>query len=972
MNEAEISMPLCSAVQIALVCLLRSWNINPTAVTGHSSGESAAAFVAGALDMRSAMAVQYYRGLLTAKLAKVGTIKGSMMAAGLSWENAQDYLSTTKSGKAVVGCHNSPSSVTLSGDLDAIDELQARLKENGIFARKLNTQAAFHSHHMEHDAPQYLKYLQDCFAETKAPLLAHLSSSVTGEWCEIASDFGPEHWLRYMLQPVLFADSLRRMCTERPWDESFKTGNKAVDILVEIGPHGALASPIREILQLEDLRTLDIVYSPSLKRSENAVYSMHELVGFLWTRGYPVDLGKVNFPDQLHSPSPRFLSNLPSYPWNHKSLLQVESSIDKSYRFRQFAPDDLLGTLDRNCNTSCPSWSNVVKAGKTSWLQSLSVDGAKICPASVYLAMAARAVTAMVNSKLKGARLGQTGLKYRQVDFHHDLRIDDSQQDLNLHVELHHSKFERNPAAEIWRSFSISSENTDGDWILHCDGLVGLVPESTNNERAPMANNDLWKPTHKPAIAYRPGWAYKSMTHSGIHFEKCYLSLEELAAGDAQVFMSFSNAVLQKLDTKNSSHRDPEAAPEALIYVLQAALVAASAWNSAQGIAMPRSFREMVISSIPGKTEQPRCHFQADFHDGLMNLHGEINGAADSHGMRVVVHDLLVPSKFGACMPEAHDMASSYHLKWEPSVTESTAAIVEQMKYLPSHDDIGLLRDLKIVAYLFMHDALQDLKAKPPRRMLPHHRAYAKSIKSVVELAERDQLGENSSRWAKMGFAGREQLEQRVHDASVNGRMLCRVGEHLAKILRGDINLEEVMGKDNLMSEYRAKDIRSRRNLEQLTALLSALAHTNPRARILEIGAGTGNLTSAALKALVGEQHPLAIRCDQYVFTDTWSGYFEKAQTQFASYSDVLRFQQLDIEKDPAVQFSEKGSFDIILANQTFHKSKDIRNTMTNVSKLLKPSGKLLFIENTRDALDVYLHSALSPSWWLSKLSPEF
>ncbi|KAG9383218.1 Polyketide synthase module [Pyrenophora tritici-repentis] len=143
-DKAEISMPLCCALQIALVCLLRSWNVHPTAVVGHSSGESAAAFAAGALDMRSAIAVQYYRGLLTGRLAGTRSTKGSMMAAGLSLEDAERYLSKVTSGKAVVGCHNSPLSVTLSGDADAIDELEILLKVDGVFTRKLNVPTAFH------------------------------------------------------------------------------------------------------------------------------------------------------------------------------------------------------------------------------------------------------------------------------------------------------------------------------------------------------------------------------------------------------------------------------------------------------------------------------------------------------------------------------------------------------------------------------------------------------------------------------------------------------------------------------------------------------------------------------------------------------------------------------------------------------------------------------------------------------------
>ncbi|KAA8619377.1 Polyketide synthase modules and related protein [Pyrenophora tritici-repentis] len=362
-DKAEISMPLCCALQIALVCLLRSWNVHPTAVVGHSSGESAAAFAAGALDMRSAIAVQYYRGLLTGRLAGTRSTKGSMMAAGLSLEDAERYLSKVTSGKAVVGCHNSPLSVTLSGDADAIDELEILLKVDGVFTRKLNVPTAFHSHHMSHDATEYLKYLEECFTTPQDPLLTHLSSSVTGGWCEKASDFGPEHWVDYMLKPVRFADALSKLCSERPWDEMFKKGQKAVDVLIEIGPHGALAAPIRQSLQVAQFKDLQIGYISALKRNENAVHTMHDLAGFLWTRGYPVNLAVVNSTETQHN-RPQFLTGLTPYPWNYQSKLRAESSIAKRYRLRPVGPDELIGFLDTSCDLSNPSWTNNFESEK--------------------------------------------------------------------------------------------------------------------------------------------------------------------------------------------------------------------------------------------------------------------------------------------------------------------------------------------------------------------------------------------------------------------------------------------------------------------------------------------------------------------------------------------------------------------------------------------------------------------------------
>jgi acyl transferase domain-containing protein len=63
------SQPICAALQIALVDLLDSWGVRPSAVVGHSSGEISAAYAVGGLSKESALRVAYYRGFVSACLS---------------------------------------------------------------------------------------------------------------------------------------------------------------------------------------------------------------------------------------------------------------------------------------------------------------------------------------------------------------------------------------------------------------------------------------------------------------------------------------------------------------------------------------------------------------------------------------------------------------------------------------------------------------------------------------------------------------------------------------------------------------------------------------------------------------------------------------------------------------------------------------------------------------------------------------
>jgi acyl transferase domain-containing protein len=115
-------------------------------VTSHSSGEIAAAYAVGALSFEEALGVVYYRGEHAQKHHERLSLAGGMLAAGLGAEKAKEYIKNISDGIVVVACHNSPDSVTLSGDLTALEEVESRLSADGIFSRKLNVPLAYHSH----------------------------------------------------------------------------------------------------------------------------------------------------------------------------------------------------------------------------------------------------------------------------------------------------------------------------------------------------------------------------------------------------------------------------------------------------------------------------------------------------------------------------------------------------------------------------------------------------------------------------------------------------------------------------------------------------------------------------------------------------------------------------------------------------------------------------------------------------------
>lgn len=154
LRKTDYSQPACTAVQIALVDLLRSWGVKPVAVVGHSSGEIAAAYCAGLISHAAGIKVAWLRGQVSATVAEKGQ-KGGMLAVSASGESLQAKLDGLKTGRAIVGCFNSPNACTVSGDATAIDELQEILKVEQFTCTRLPMDVAYHSFHMESVLEQY-------------------------------------------------------------------------------------------------------------------------------------------------------------------------------------------------------------------------------------------------------------------------------------------------------------------------------------------------------------------------------------------------------------------------------------------------------------------------------------------------------------------------------------------------------------------------------------------------------------------------------------------------------------------------------------------------------------------------------------------------------------------------------------------------------------------------------------------------
>ena len=303
-NETHLTQPALFSIQMGLVDLWRSWGIEPSAVIGHSIGEAAAAYVAGIYSLEDAVRVVYHRGRWLHKMAG----KGKMAVVGIPEGQAASMLKGWEN-KISLAAVNSPKSVTVSGDPEALEKMMEPLGEKEIFCRYLQVNYAFHSHQMDSVQKDLLKSLNGLQSQNGS---IPFYSTVRGK-LERGDQMGADYWWDNVRNPVRFYKA-----TEELVRDGFTT-------FLELSPHPVLGANISECLS--HLKRQGTVL-PSLKHKEDDRRVMVGSMGNLYSLGRSIDWNTV-FPEGGRCVS------LPHYPWQKERYWHERE--EKGYD--PFAPD---------------------------------------------------------------------------------------------------------------------------------------------------------------------------------------------------------------------------------------------------------------------------------------------------------------------------------------------------------------------------------------------------------------------------------------------------------------------------------------------------------------------------------------------------------------------------------------------------------------------------------------------------------
>ncbi|KIA75786.1 polyketide synthase [Aspergillus ustus] len=514
-SDASRSQPLCTAIQIGLVDLLRGWKVNPAAVVGHSSGEIAAFYAAGLLTAAEAILVAYFRGVAVAQMSETG----AMMAAGISAESATALIANLDLNQIQVACVNAPTSVTLSGSKADIQMLEDALRSDGKFCRRLETGGrAYHSRRAAKVGGLYQELMEQyvgCKYDNKDELPVSVFCSVGHTSADRATVDRATNMASYfrqnLEQPVQFHSALASLLTTDKFH------------LIEIGPHSALKGPVQQIRAACNQDQDTTPYSPSLVRNEDANMCLKTLAASLFSHGHNLNWLAVNAHSQ---PISAFLQSLPPYPWDYSNELpwhEPRASVD--IRNRKYLRHELLGTQTAAGNGMDWSWRNILRLSEMPWLRDHKLQHQVVLPGSAYVAIAIEALSQIQDIKGDLVSGQETAFEAQNISISAPFVVCDDNDAQSEHMELHtvmaQRKISTANASGEWYEFSISSW-VSGHTTLHCSGSIRVV-----GPRAGSAQGGIWV-LGEGYDAWAMGPWYKKTREEGLNFGPHFESLTSL------------------------------------------------------------------------------------------------------------------------------------------------------------------------------------------------------------------------------------------------------------------------------------------------------------------------------------------------------------------------------------------------------------------------------------------------------------
>jgi len=944
-DRTGYTQPCLFALEWSLAELWRSWGIAPAAVLGHSAGELAAACVAGVFSVEEGLGLIVERARLMEALPPLGG-----MASVFAEEARVAEAIAAHAGKLWIAALNAPDNVVVSGEEKALAALLAGFESQGVKGKRLVISNAFHSPLVE----PMLDGLERAAAQvTHRDPRIDLISNLTGALVR-PGELVPAYWRRHVREAVRFAPSLRTLA------------DQGYGVFLEIGPHPTLLGLAQGSLGLE------ASCLPSLRRGAEDWPTMLESLGRLYVRGARVDWAGFDRDYRRKKVS------LPTYPFQRERYWIDAPPPGDGVQAVSAAAGGATShpLLGRRLQSALPTFESRIGPGGLPLLGEHRVFGVALAAAPVLLEMLHAAAAAA----------GTAGA-VEDLALHEALIFPDGN-DRVVQVALAPSD-----ADHVWMARVFSRVPDDAEpsaWVLHATARVRSVP--------------LAQPASVSLDAVRsrcrqetPAAFYDALRRRGIELGPAFRGIEQLWRG--------SGEALGLVVPGGSAHQEAWVVDlgtlDACLQVLGAA--APGDWTDAdeegtylltglERARAPHPFPERLFSHARLQPAGPDGVLRGEvvLCDESGRVVGELTGVLLKRARREALRAAIQGGRdwFYEMTWPAKALAGQHLSSSSPERLPEPEALAEFLKpkllaFAREHGTAfydEAIPEVDALAGAYVGRALAALgwNPQPGERVeatrlavqlgvVPaHRRLLARILETLADDGRLTRAGDEYQVLGPLGTAEPEPMRQsllaRFRDCAAEIALVGRCGQGLAEVLRGTGDPLQLLfpegsfaAVEKLYQESRVAQAYNRALAEAVTAAVDALP-PGRRLRVLELGAGTGGSSSFILPRLRREG-------TRYVFTDLSRLFMARAADKFRDYPFV-EYSLLDAELPFPPQGVPADSFDLVLASNALHATRDLADTLRHIREALAPGGLLILLEGTKPHLWVDVTFGLTEGWW--------
>jgi acyl transferase domain-containing protein len=724
---------------------------------------------------------------------------------------------------------------------------------------------------MEEVGPELENMLQSRFHfnTPKIPMY----STVLGRALTEQDQLNARYWKQNLESPVLFSTAV---------SEALQVMSRQVSCFVEVGPNCTLLSPIKQVVRSQSLKTQPH-YVHTLQKDQDQAINILEAAGQLFLNGVPISFHTINGTGKC-------LTNLPPYPWDYSVQQWKESRISKEWRLRKFPHHELLGSRAMGSNDLEPSWRNILSLDNSRWLCDHKFSDTIVFPSAGYIAAVAEAVRQIS---------GKTAYTFRDVFIKNALFLDEYH-DMEMMTVLRPVRLTDILDSE-WFEFSVSAYNGKG-WTKHCTGQVMGVERSVSSPpKREVYHRHVNSPNH-----------YEALRKCGLNYGPHFQGLENVTA-DPNLLRATANltseTVIDELETY-SIH------PTIIDKALQLITVAASRGlaRAVDRVAVPISFDRIYLAStsLQETFAIALCTSTTD-NSFAGNTFAQSNNESilEIQGVRAFVMDAE------AAFSDPSHAVCSARMDWKPDIefipmsTLLPPANSNFFKYSRASEPVVVLHLIK------MWRSIENIT--PTKSHLKKYKQWVENQMRDFRTGEHKLLpASDTQEWVTLSSDRISSLiQEKESDPALaemaSGNSLIRffqsVMHSAPEFLQGRRAVLDVLMEDSGLETYYNLTV----GHTDCGEFLSLLGHSRPGMRVLEIGAGTGSLTSIILEGLKSPAGGMMY--SEYVFTDISPGFFSPAKERFNRFPGIT-FKTLDITKDPLEQ--GLGGFDLVVAANVF------------------------------------------------------